>query len=311
LGTVTFVVEGRNAVVDAAYAPIMPVAQAQRFLSKLSRGVENTVALQIGDSTGNELWEHVYLEFSALAARFPAVTFIYLLVDPTTGVYGSPVTVQTGTGSATCTLYNASVSGSRPGWVLGSRWSTAVASVPSPDLILVSHGHNLADPTTPNGRQAVRGQYLALTEGLAKEFPTSGLVLEAQNPSARAGRETWQAIKASIVEEIAAQRGYGFIDVHQAFLDYQAANGLSITDLQLDDGTFTHPNAEGSQVWADAVGKALTYRPENSDRPQAASSLLTVAESLIPDPRSRTGRVRHRRGGQPPTPPSAKIRPTF
>lgn len=65
--------------------------------------------LYISDSTGNEDTEHVFLEFAALAAKFPAVTLLYRLVDPGTGVYGTATTIQTGTG--TCTIYNCALSG--------------------------------------------------------------------------------------------------------------------------------------------------------------------------------------------------------
>ena len=275
--------EATKAALDGTYATA--AAQAQRFLSKLNRGVENSVAALIGDSTANETTEHAYLEFAALAARFPAVTFIYLLVNPTTGVYdNAPVTVQTGTGTATCTLYNCSISGSRPGYVLGSRYAAAIAAIPDPDLVMISHGHNLADPTAENGRMGVRGHYLALTEAVSQEFPKAGIILESQNPSGIAGRETWQAIKAGIVQQIAAQRGYGFIDVHQAFVKYMAEHSVTLTALLLNDGTDTHPNATGSQIWADEVGKALVYSPTNLAPGQNSSSLSQVAESLIEDP---------------------------
>lgn len=58
-------------------------ANASRLLSKLARNQQDAVMLVIGDSTGNETIEWVYLFLQGLAARYPTHTVRYYLYDST------------------------------------------------------------------------------------------------------------------------------------------------------------------------------------------------------------------------------------
>jgi hypothetical protein len=260
-------------------------AATKRLLSKLKRGVEDAQILVIGDSTGNDTTEWVYLTAQALAARYPAYTVTYYLWDAAGGAaYLTPTTVQTGTGSHTLAVYNASVSGVTPAYVQASRWSAAVAAT-NPDLIFVSHGHNMGDPGTPTELQrwSMKNSMLSLTEDLALTFPRAGLVLVAQNPSFVSGRETWQAIKATFWEEIAGRRGYGFLDVHQAFTDMQASIGSAAIQATYYTDT-THPNTSGQLLlWFPVVDAALRDNAKSAEPARAVPPIAQTGFNLIPN----------------------------
>lgn len=239
--------------VDAAAA-----ASTRTLMGLLRRGVSAAQILVIGDSTGNETTEWVYGLAQWLGSLFPAYTVKYYHWNETTGTaYDAATTVQTGTGAYTLSVYNCSVAGARPGYVLGSRWATAVTAL-APDLILVSHGHNTGGaPSTDNSpRVFLNGgvwsaePVTGLVCALGYAFPATPITVIAQNPSNIAGRETWQAIKASWYERSAAVLGHGLIDVHQAFIDY----GDYAADLMADT---THPNAAGQALWLSVVKQAF------------------------------------------------------
>jgi lysophospholipase L1-like esterase len=192
--------------------------------------------------------------------------------------------VQTGTGSKTLTVYNASVSGTTQAYIQASRWAAAVAAT-NPDLIFVSHGHNTGDPGTPTELQrwSMKNDMLSLTEDLALTFPRAGLVLVAQNPSFIVGRETWQAIKATFWEEIAGRRGYGFLDVHQAFTDAQATLGATALQAAYYTDT-THPNATGqSLLWFPVVDAALRDNTQSAEPVRSVPPIAQTALNLIPN----------------------------
>lgn len=248
-------------------------ANTRRLMMKLKRGASDAAVLVIGDSTGNQTNEWVYLWAQAVAAMFPALTVRVAFWDETGNVYNAPTVVQTGTGPRTLTIWNCSAAGQTQDYVLGSRWNTAVVPA-DPDLVIVSHGHNTGDPlASANTFWGVRNKFLALTEELAALFPYAGIVLIAQNPSYIAGRELWQARKADMYEDLAALRGYGFIDVHQAFVD--DGRGAALT---LDN---THPTDVGSQLWADVVASATRADPDQGVSSLGAPPLLSRATNLL------------------------------
>ena len=76
-----------------------------------------------------------------------------------------------------------------------------------------------------------RNPYARIVEDVSATFPAAGIVLVAQNPSQVVGRETWQATKAQVLDAYAQQRGFGFLDVHQAFADL----GTGLTSYPYSD----------------------------------------------------------------------------
>ncbi len=265
-------------------------AQAAALIGKLRRNVEDAALLVIGDSTGNETTEWVYLAVQALAARFPTHTVNYYLWDAAGGTaYSSAVVVQTGTGPRVLNVYNASVAGATTRYVYGSRWAAAVDAV-DPDLVLISTGHNTGDPLTSGGGSSTTEQKLLnsyrmyvldVCEEIAARRPSAGICIVAQNPTTLSGRENWQAIKASAAQRYAMERGFGFLDVHQAFLDYATANGVTVASLLSDS---VHPTtAAQSTIWLPVVDAALQADTLSSGGSRQPSRLLVRATNLLPN----------------------------
>lgn len=262
-------------------------ANAARMLCKLNRGIDNVDLLYCGDSTGNETLEHVYLEAVMLGAQFPAYTVQYNMWNDTNRNYDAPVAVQTGTGPTPPVInyWNASLSGSSTLYWIGDRYPTAfesLAATNSPDLIMISHSHNMFDVSTPNLRGSFRPNVLILTEELTQTFPDAGVILMSQNPSFTPGRETWQNIKATELQLLASRRGYGFIDVHQAFVDAGAFERTKVDGIHPTTSADA-PAPNGSLLWADTVMAALQYNGVVSAPTQPPSYFLTPAKSLIPN----------------------------
>lgn len=213
---------------------------------------------------------------------------IKTFTDANTVVVSIP---STATGTVTARIapfvfwdFNCSVPGKTPQYVLGARWNAAVAAVPSPDLICIIHGHNTFDPTpNTNGYVNQHGYFLSLTEEIAIQHPKAGILLESQNPTFTPGRETWQAQKAQVLQAICAQRGYGFIDVHQAFIDTGNPAAYVKSDLIHPTTSADAPAPNGSRLWADVVGQALVYSRDAASLPRQRSSLLDAAASLVPN----------------------------
>jgi lysophospholipase L1-like esterase len=163
----------------------------------------------------------------------------YTLWDDTNHLYPAPTQLSTGTGSQTLTIYNGSASGRTSTYFLGGYWATAIQAI-TPDLILISHGHNQG--TVP---AQWWGDYLCLTESLAEANPQAGIVMVLQNPESA---NTLQQQRATVYEQLARLRGYGLVNVCQAFLD----SPIGIPGLLLDG---VHPNPTGSALWAAEVQK--------------------------------------------------------
>ena len=288
-----------TAATDAATATVVAAssrseaataaANTYRLLAKLGRGVEDVSVLVIGDSTGNETVEWVRLWLGSFAPRFPAYTMIYHLWDATgdagydTGSAPAAVTVQTGTGARTLHLWNFAVSGSSTRYCLGSRWVLGVAAT-NPDLVMVSHGHN----ESAFGVAAVaawRGQYLALTESLAEEFPQAAITCVMQNPETA---NTDQQRRAVIYQQLASSRGYGIIDVQRAFLDTGNYAAYTKVDGVHPTTSFDAPSPDGSALWASVVlaatdPAALSASAIGAPSAQQPSSLSTPGAQLVPN----------------------------
>lgn len=226
----------------------------RNLMAKLTENVGDATWLILGDSTGNATNEWVYLTTQWLAARYPAYTVNYYLWDEAGNAWpGSPTVVQTGTGSFTLSVWNASVPGSKTGYFQGSRFTTAV--VKNADLVAISYGHNQGGPVdTDTTRQLQRNKYLAFADEVALANPNAGLVVVAQNPSVDGAFShdiEWQAQRALLYAQAASFRGWGVVNVLRAFLEY----GDWAADLTDPDGI--HPSPAGSLLWAGVVQAAL------------------------------------------------------
>jgi lysophospholipase L1-like esterase len=241
-------------------------AQAQPLLAKLTANQENASIAVLGDSTGNDANEWVYLLTQALGARFPAYTVKYSLWSDGTKSYPAPSTITTGSGANTLTVYNGSVAGMNTHYALGSNFAAIVRDL-QPDLVFINYGHNQG---TEVDRWAP--EYLALTEGVNLDCGGAGIVCILQNPQTD---NNYQALRRSAYMRLIQQLGYGAIDVYQAFIDYGTAWS---TDLMTDT---IHPNAAGSQLWVNEVLRALTFQRGSTIRSRQPSLLARAGAQVV------------------------------
>ena len=244
------------------------------LIDKLTGDAADGTILVIGDSTGNEPGEWPDRLGRLLAARYPAFTISYRQFN-LSGF--QEVWKHKGTGDHTLTIDNASWGGRSTRWHLAPHLAALVAV--HPDLIYVNHGHN--DGYTVPAEPYWRDDLLALTESLNLASPKSEIVLIAQNP--RTADPSMDA-RRPVTQDVAQERGYGFVNVWQAFHD-AAPDGVG--SLLISDGI--HPNPAGSAVWADAVLRDLVAGPTGVQKP---SSLSMPVTSLVPGDFSSGYRLR-------------------
>jgi hypothetical protein len=249
---------------DATYARA-GIDSTQRLMAQLDHGTGDVHALFIGDSTGNEASEWIYLLSGQLAADYPALSVQYHLINDTTGSYDAAVTIQTGTGSRTLHIWNCSVAGATTRFFTGTKF--AYFSTLNPVLTVISLGHNEGSID-----YLWHPQYAGFVEAVAEALPFSSIMLVAQNPETA---NTYQQQRTEVYREYAGSRGYGFVDITQAFLTYPSWQSALIAV----DGI--HPNPTGSQFWADSIHPAFAYQRSMAPRPQQPSTITAGGEQLL------------------------------
>lgn len=175
------------------------------------------------------------------------------------GVTSATVAIMSANATATATGVSVTVTartlavyiGGQSGQGVAYALTNLTAMIPvTPDLVMVSFGHNDNIPST------YRKTYLKTTKAIQRKYPSTGLVVVAQNPKNPTNSTYSNGLQnARIIEQLAASEGYGFVNIMQAFIDY----GAYTADLLTDD---THPNAAGSALWATEVQKQFVPKPK-------------------------------------------------
>ncbi len=220
--------------------------QNGNVMSKLKSAQQDINILVIGDSTGNETTEWVYLLLQKIAVDFPAWTIKWqVFIDGSPGAYDPVVTIQTGTGPRTLMVYNCSVPGQGYDYLDQNPSRAAVVVATEPDLTIISYGYN-SNFTT------YRGYILHVVKLVQNFYPRSEFMLVAQPPKGAANSDAANHILRSMsVRKLATDEGFGLIDALQAFLDY----GNYSADLI--QGDTIHPNPAGSAIWANEAYKSF------------------------------------------------------
>jgi lysophospholipase L1-like esterase len=267
-------VAGLDAKVTALQSSVAQKAPfssaAYPVLQKLYHNNGNVNVVIIGDSTGNESWEWVYLFAQKLGIQFPTHTVKYYLWEDTSLSYGAGITIQTGTGSNILNIYNASVAGKTIYYPIQYGFVSQVIT-PNPDLVIISHGHNEGNLSVDVEKWNNKTRYYLLGQYVAQMVPNSAIMLIAQNP--QVGSQV-QKLRAQMISEVAIRCGYGFINVHDVFLSKPNWG----TTLMLDS---VHPNAEGAKVWIEEVMKHFKSFPELQPIVQVPSSFSSRADNLL------------------------------
>jgi hypothetical protein len=247
---------------SAALTATYVMGTPSNLFSVLRRGQADASLVVCGDSTGNETNEWVYLAVLSIASEFPTHSVIYRLWNDGSQAYDSPVTVQTGSGARTLSVYNASVPGASAAYVydesvVDTRLA-AIMPVP-PTQIILSYGYNWTAPE-------YRFEILKAVRAVRGRQPLADIILVSQPPRAvGADNEANNSARAADVRAVAAQERLGLIDAHQAFIDYGNYSADLISGV---DGI--HPTDLGQEVWVAEALKTLRGHPVRH-HPRSAS----------------------------------------
>lgn len=219
---------------------------ARKLINKLKRNLQDASLVVLGDSTGNDSNEWVYLLALWLALIYPTHTVVYRLWDDTTRAYGAPVTISTGTGSRTLTIYNASVAGRNCYYPQVAGFSTMIPV--SPDLVIINHGHNEQPHLNEADGLLFAGRYSALIMRISTTFQDPDIFSIIQNPQTV---NSYQQMRAQVILDVASQMGIGVIEALPEFLAYPNWATMLMADS-------VHPGSLGSGVTLMCVQRIFT-----------------------------------------------------
>lgn len=269
---------------ESAYGATMPL------ISKLRMQKRNAVTiLQLGDSTtvGQSAWPGRLT--GKMATAWPTWSFAYRdwSLDTATD-YSAATTVSTGTGSGTVTMFNMGIPTTNSPNVLAAKFSNAVLNIPTPDLIIIGHGHNESGGGTAaiDYDPAAYANLAVLIATLKMHHPTSPILVVLGNPVTNASNST-QERRNDSYRKVAADTGVALADMYHVFTGAPGWTKSPVPSAYMIDET--HPNAGGHELIATALvpyfsppadGVNSTLIPDVS---QQQSSLLLRKRSLIAD----------------------------
>ena len=231
---------------EPAYAPATPPQWALFDPASVNRALEGdrpyTISV-LGDSTGNYVDEWVHILARHIAAAYGRTVAVRDW-DVEQNAYQVEQEHLYGTG-VPVTVWNASSAGKSAEYSL----ENYPKMMPQPtDLTIISHGHN-----SPNG--AAKGVVRLVDMAYRNTTPGGGVMVVLQNPRTDKFADQRTKVTDQLRQMYSGKPDTGVVllDVNSAFT---AAPDLPA--LLRPDGI--HPNAAGSQVWADAVVQQLGLR---------------------------------------------------
>lgn len=250
----------------------------QTLMRKLAAGADANLVV-LTDSTGDSASEWPYLLGQVLGGRWAQHRVIWYPAAASGIGYGADVTIQAPAGyTGTLRVWAHAISGGNSYlWQAAAQFNAAVLA-PAPDAVFISLGHNeggfTGDPNslgTP--QQAFRLRILAVAEQIRQTLPAAGIVLIAQNAWQDDGGD--MGIKRDELRMLAQARGYGFLDVYQAYVNHP-----NRATLYLDN---VHPNAAGQAVYRDVIARAFRALPNDEPRPMPPSLFDTSGAATLVD----------------------------
>lgn len=219
----------------AAPATSKPRTSVADSIAKLASGAEWTLTV-LGDSTGNEPGEWVYLLGEYIGGKYQRPVTVYNW-DDKASKYDAGTLITQGPG-APVKIWNGSAPGKNADYSLQHLADLA----PSPaDLVVINHGHNYQTPAT-----AVQG-IKTLILAASRTSENAAFVVTVQNPW-KVPTESSTGVQDAIKKEFTGPAN-GLIDVMAAFKENADPASLIKDDI--------HPNALGETLWAETAKKAL------------------------------------------------------
>lgn len=272
--------------------PAAPLASAQfhRLLSRLRENNDSFSIICYGDSTGDARPdEWFYLWSVALAARYPAYTANWFHWNG--GSYDAATVLQTGTGTGNAggpwvlNIYGASQAGVTFDYIEG-KWQAMIEApnqTAQTELVFINQGHN--EGGTSDLQTWPR--LATACEAIAQRMPRASIIICAQNPETG---NIFQQTRANTYRQYAAMRGFGFIDAHRAFMDYNnvkspitgaayGANGYKYLIHTADGGV--HPIQEPAGAYGSTTTTGATSANAATINVASTSSFGTTDGWLV------------------------------
>jgi lysophospholipase L1-like esterase len=243
----------------------------RRLLRKMNEGLEDCSIVVVGDSTSASYSSWVGRVLEGIAVRYPTYTVKYRDWTDGNSDYNAASTKQTGTGSKTLTVYNCAVGSKNAHYHMGQYFEAQIASK-QPDLLFFAHGHNHGG-STATAEPYWRDGLTVTTQTILRACPLSEIVLIATNPRVDVNKGV-QAERQFTTEQIAQLCGFGFVNIHRAFLTADP----NVTSLLADE---IHPNATGYALWGSEILRLMS--PDGGLRTQERSTLEVPVTNVMPN----------------------------
>jgi len=226
----------------------MNLLNSAAFWNKANADTGDIWDLTIGDSTGNDASEWVRAgKVAYYCAQFPTYTVKYRTFSLSTG-WAAYSTIQTGTGSNTIWVDNASVGGTSPSSYMGAVELLIFNDEVQYDNIDISLGQNLATAPVVSVKTVVE-LFTAFVGRIRHLQPAAGIFLllpSTDRTSAGATQKSKNAVAG--LTRVAALLGCGLIDVYNAYLAAGNADSL-YSDPPTD---LLHPSVAGTAKYTAA-----------------------------------------------------------
>lgn len=220
---------------------------------KILLGGNNVKIVVLSDSTGAHPDTQFYEWWQAQAPSYPTFTVRVFFWDLGTENYGSPTTLQTGTGCCFIDLYLAAYAGANFVNWLGSRFANAVTGIAA-DLFIINLGLNVAGPaSTPIALRS----YMDGIQSVLTQKSGTPVAMNLQQPFQNTNGMA--VVNAAQYQLKNMYPGISLVDIYSKFI---AAGKPSSWYLPADN---THTSAIGTAVqvaaWLAAWNAAGTALP--------------------------------------------------
>ena len=239
------------------------------LMRRLAINATDLNVLIISDSTGNGTNEWVYLLSNWYATEYPAYSVEYKLWDDGVGDYAAAVSISTGTGANTLTVYNFANSGKNIDFGLGSKFNNSVALLPNCDLIIINHGHNMYAVSDDDYTDRVRvPRFISGVGQTVQAHPDAGLIMIAQNP--RRDDDQQQRITEAL-NKAASLLNADIANVYDLFINQNKSPSLYIDNV--------HPSDAGTALYLQSV--IALHNVNSIPKPAVSSYDLQLKNTLI------------------------------
>lgn len=278
----------RRFATDLPASKVAHVNGYRDAVEKIRNQYQGVNLLFVTDSTGDATtggtkWTTGFA--AALGVLFPTHTVIeHTFNYGAANNWNAGTTVQTGTGyrGATAPEIHVWLAGwaahNWSDWFHDSRRDTVFGAADF-DAITFAMGHN--DGYTVLGTEPIKSRDLGFVEWARTIRPRAQIVLSSQNPrEGTVGQESpgHAEVRNDVYRSLARERGYGYINITQAFHDDGRSLVPGAVGGLIDDGV--HPTTAGYDLWRDTVLGQFKSAPGAVPLPSSAPALSLLTKRV-------------------------------